>query len=116
MFDIVPTEDLLSVMAAVEHDFWRDMGASRVDVIAACDRVIRAAQALQLEQVNALYEDRMREIGGFREGDPALHVIGQVSLARNISPGAAGSQFGVALGLAKLPSVADALADGVNLR
>ena len=79
MLEDVPVEDLLAAIGAVEHDFWEDMGASRVEVIAACDRLIRAAHAMQLEQVNALYEDRMREIGGFRDGDPALHVIGQVS-------------------------------------
>ena len=59
--------------------------------------MIRYAQAQQLKEINGLYEDRQRVIGAFREGDPALHVIGQVSLARNISPGAAGSQFGVML-------------------
>ena len=89
------------------------MGASRVDAITGWDRVIRHAQAEQLKEVNGLYEDRDRVIGAFREGDPGLHVIGQVSLARNISPGAAGSQFGLAIQLAQLPSVSTALKDGV---
>jgi hypothetical protein len=66
-----------------------------------------------LREINGLYEDRQRVIGAFREGDPALHVIGEVSLARNVSPGAAGSQFGLALQVDKLPSVAAALRDGV---
>jgi hypothetical protein len=113
MFEDVPTEDLMTEIAAVEHDFEDDMGASRIDAITGWDRVIRHAQAEQLKEINGLYEDRNRVIGAFREGDPALHVIGQVSLARNISPGAAGSQFGFALQLAKLPSVAAALHDGV---
>ncbi|HUS21908.1 MAG TPA: DUF222 domain-containing protein [Aeromicrobium sp.] len=113
MFEDVPTEDLPTVIAAVEHDFEEDMGASRVDAITGWDRVIRHAQAEQLKEINGLYEDRNRVIGAFREGDPALHVIGQVSLARNISPGAAGSQFGLALQLADLPQVAEALKAGL---
>jgi hypothetical protein len=113
MFEDVPTEDLPAALAAVEHDFEDDMGASRIDAITGWDRVMRHAQAEQLKEINGLYEDRNRVIGAFREGDPALHVIGQVSLARNISPGAAGSQFGLAVQLAKLPSVAAALHDGV---
>jgi hypothetical protein len=100
------------VIAAVTHDFEDDMGASRIDAITGWDRVIRHAQAMQLAEINGLYADRSRVIGAFREGDPALHVIGQVSLARNISPGAAGSQFGLAVQLAKLPSVSAALKDG----
>lgn len=113
MFEDVPIGDLPTVIAAVEHDFEEDLGASRIDAITGWDRVIRYAQAEQLKEINALYEDRNRVVGAFREGDPALHVIGQVSLARNISPGAAGSQFGLALQLAKLPSVSAALRDGL---
>jgi len=113
MFEDVPTEDLFTSLAGVDHDFEQDMGASRIDAITAWDRVIRYAQAQQLDEINGLYEDRNRVIGAFREGDPALHVIGQVSLARNISPGAAGSQFGLALQLADLPNVAAALKAGV---
>jgi len=113
MLENVPTEKLFGVIGAVEHDFEEDMGASRVDAISAWDRVIRYAQAEQLKEINGLFDDRQRIIGAFREGDPALHVIGQVSLARNISPGAAGSQFGVALQLARLPRVSEALKTGV---
>src|SRR5436853_606516 len=46
MFEHVPAGDLLIAIAAVEHDFEEDMGASRVDVIAALDRVIRHARYL----------------------------------------------------------------------
>ena len=113
MFDTVPVEDLLTAVSTVEHVFEADLGASRIDVITALERVIRAAQGLQLEQINALLDDRNRVVGAFREGDPALHVIGQVSLARNVSPGAAGSQLGVATQLAELPRVAEALTSGV---
>lgn len=113
MLEDVPIEDLLTAIAAVEHIFEEDFGASRIDAITALERVIRAAQGLQLEQINALLDDRNRVVGAFREGDPALHVIGQVSLARNVSPGAAGSQLGVAIQLAELPNVAGALTSGI---
>src|SRR5690349_3343093 len=113
MFEDVSTEDLPAALGAVEHDFEQDMGASRIDAISGWDRVIRHAQAEMLKEINGLYEDRTRVIGAFREGDPALHVIGQVSLARNISPGAAGSQFGLAVRLANLPQVAAALDAGL---
>jgi hypothetical protein len=113
MFEDLPIEDLPSAIATVEHDFESDMGASRIDAISAWDRVIRHAQAEQLKEINGLYEDRQHVVGAFREGDPALHVIGQVSLARNISPGAAGSQFGLAVHVANLPNVAAALKAGV---
>lgn len=105
--------DLPATLSSVNHDFESDMGASRIDAISGWDRVIRFAQAQQLAEINGLYEDRQRVIGAFREGDPALQVIGQVSLARTISPGAAGSQFGVAVMLGQLPQVAEALAAGV---
>jgi hypothetical protein len=113
MFEDVPTEDLPAAIAAVEHVFEDDMGASRIDAITGWDRVIRYAQAEQLKEINGLYDDRNRVVGAFREGDPALHVIGQVSLARNISPGAAGSQFGLAVQLSSLPHVAAGLRDGL---
>ncbi len=113
MFEDVPTEDLPAAIGVAEHDFEADLGASRVDAIASWERVIRHAQAEQLKEINGLYEDRTRVIGAFREGDPALHVIGQVSLARNISPGAAGSQFGLAVQLDRLPNVAAGLRDGL---
>jgi len=113
MYDAVPTEDLLSTVSAAEHVFEEDFGASRIDVITALERVTRAAQGLQLEQINALLDDRNRVVGAFREGDPALHVIGQISLARNVSPGAAGSQLGVAMQLAELPKVAGSLKSGI---
>ena len=113
MYEDVPTEDLPAALAGLEHDFESDLGASRVEAITGWERVMRHAHAEMLKQINGLYRDRTRVIGAFREGDPALHVIGQLSLARNISPGAAGSQFGVAMQLADLPSVAAALHDGM---
>lgn len=106
MFEDVPTEDLLRQFSTVVHDFDDDWGASRIDIIRACDRLIRAAQAIQLEQMIALRDDR-----GGRDAD--LSVIGEVALARNISPGAAGTQFGIASAVATLPSVGAALRDGL---
>src|SRR4051794_24868490 len=112
MLESVPTEELLEAVGSVGHDFDEDNGASRVDVIAAMDRVIRHAQAIQLEQINGFYQDRAKVTGLF-DGDPLLQVAGEVSLARNVSPTTACNQVGVALQLGKLPSVAAALSDGL---
>jgi len=112
MLENVPTEELLEAAGSVVHDFEDDNGASRVEVIAAAERVIRRAQALQLAQISALHADRRANTGLF-DGDPGLQVAGEVSLARAISPGAAGTQLAVALQVAKLPSVLAALKDGV---
>ena len=82
MFENVPTEDLLTAVGTLEHDFEEDMGTSRIEAIVAAERVIRRAQAEQLALINALYEDRQRVIGAFREGDPALHSAGDPEAAR----------------------------------
>lgn len=112
MFESVATPDLLAEFESVVHDADDDFGASRVEVIAAAERVIRMAQAVQLEQIAALHRDRQVLLAGFR-GDAALSVIGELALARHVSPGAAATQFGTAVGVESLPSVARALRDGV---
>ncbi len=113
MFEDVEVEDLLSTIDA--HDFDADppldFGAARIDAIVAYERILRAVQARQLQQVNALYEERMA-VMSVGSTDPALSVIGEVAMARNVSPGAAGSQFGTAVGLAELPQTAAALEAG----
>jgi hypothetical protein len=112
MLEDVPVEELLKAVRSVVHDYEDDNGASRVEVIVAAERVIRAAQALQLEQISAFHADRRANTGLF-DGDPLRQVAGEVSLARNVSPTTACNQVGVALGVAKLPSVAAALKSGV---
>lgn len=113
MFEGIEVEDLLSTIDA--HDFSADpdieFGAARIDAIVAFERIIRAAQARQLAQINALYTERMEQIP-LGSGDAALSVIGEVGMARNVSPGAAGTQFGAAIGLAELPQTAAALEAG----
>ena len=106
MFTEVATEDLLREVRG--HDFGADpvqeFGANRIDAIVALDRSIRAAQAEQLAQIAALHDERV-ECMGIHRGDPALSVIGEVGMARNISPSAAGNQVGLAIGLDRLPRV-----------
>lgn len=113
MFESVAAESLLATIDA--HDFTAEpdsnFGAARIDAVVAYERLIRTAQARQLEQINALYEERVRQIP-FGSADPALSVIGEVGMARNVSPGAAGMQFATALGLAELPQTAAALEAG----
>lgn len=104
------------MISAVDvHDFTADpdseFGAARIDAIVAYERLIRAAQARQLAQINLLYEERIRQVP-FGSADPALSVIGEVAMARNVSPGAAGTQFGTAVGLAELPQTAANLEAG----
>jgi hypothetical protein len=67
---------------------------------------------MQAEQILALYDDpqALHMSGG---ADMTMSTIAEISLARNISPGAAGNQFGFALGLSRLPSVHAALKDGL---
>ncbi len=49
---------------------------------------------------------------GINRGDPTLSVIGEVGMARNIGPTAAGTQVGLALGLSRLPRVQELFAAG----
>ncbi len=87
------------------------MGAERIDAIKAMDLVIRAAQAEQAHQVAALNALRASQIKLGR-GDHSLSVIGELGMARNISPSAAGTQYGFAVGLARMPKVAAVFAAG----
>lgn len=114
MFTEVATEDVLQVVRA--HDFGDEpghhFGAARIDAIVALERLNRATQAEIVAQIAALHDDRTADMGIGR-GDPTLSVIGEVALARNIGPSAAGTQVGLALGLNRLPSVAELFTEGV---
>jgi hypothetical protein len=113
MFEAVATTDLLGEVCA--HDFGSDppqeCGASRIDAIVAYDRVAAAAKAGQLRQIAALYAERV-ELLGIGHGDPALSVIGEIAMARNISPSAAGTLFALAVGMNRLPRVLALLESG----
>jgi hypothetical protein len=112
MFEGMEVEDLLAGVAG--HDFtcepMHDRAGDRIDAIVALDLVIRAAQARQLAQIDALYAERVKIAVG--SCDPALSVIGEVAMARNISPGAAGTQLTLVLGMRLLPRVAALLDAG----
>ena len=113
MFTEVATEDLLQQVRS--YDFGagpvHEFGASRIDAITGLDRLIRAAQAEQLAQIAALHADRL-QVMRVSDGDPALSIIGEVGMARNISPSAAGNQVGLAIALERLPEVKDLFAAG----
>jgi hypothetical protein len=106
VFEAVATTDLLGQVRA--YDFGSDpvheAGANRIDAIRELDRVIREAQAEQCAQIAALHSERTA-VMRLRDGDPTLSVIGEVGMARNIGPTAAGTQVGLALGLDRLPRV-----------
>lgn len=112
MFENVAAEDLLGSVRAHDFDPHDDvMGAARIDAITACDRVVRAAQAEQTKHIAALSDLRASQIH-LGHGDHSLSVIGELGMARNISPSAAGNQYGFAVGLARLPNVAATFAAG----
>jgi len=114
MFEATDTQDLLREIRAYDFDSdpVHEWGANRVDAIAALDRSIRSAQAEQAAQIAALYADRLPMMGIGR-GAPELSVIGEVSMARNISPGAAGTQFSLAIGMTQIPRIAELFAAGL---
>ncbi|MEJ7635020.1 HNH endonuclease [Aeromicrobium sp.] len=107
MFTEVATEDALRDVRA--HDFGADpaqeCGANRIDAITALERVVASARAEQAAQISALHAERV-EVMGLGRGDPTVSVIGEVAMARNVGPGAAGTQVGVALSLERLQAVA----------
>ncbi len=113
MFTDVATEDLLREVRAYdfEGEPGHGFGAARIDAITGLDRLIRAAQAEQLAQIAALHAERVESMG-INRGDPSLSVIGEVGMARNIGPTAAGTQVGLALRLAELSHVRDLFAAG----
>ena len=112
MFENVAAEDLLKAVRAHDFDPHDDvMGAARIDAIKACDLVVRGAQAEQAKQVAELNSLRASQIHLGR-GDHSLSVIGELGMARNISPTAAGTQYGFAVGLARVPKVAATFAEG----
>lgn len=112
MFENVATEDLLEVVHAHVFDHDEDeMGAEHIDAIKAMDVVIRAAQAEQARHIAELNALRSRQLKLGR-GDHSLSVIGELGMARNISPSAAGTQYGFAVGLARMPRVAAVFAAG----
>lgn len=106
MFEAAPTESVLAQVRA--HDFGADTiverGACRIDAIVAIDRGIRALQAEQLAQIAGLHDERTQMMG-IGQPDPSLSVIGEVAMARNMGPTAAGTQLGVALVMARMPQV-----------
>ncbi|MEO6472787.1 MAG: DUF222 domain-containing protein [Aeromicrobium sp.] len=111
------SSEVTGVMAEIDaHDFDSDpsieCGASRVEAVKALERVIRSAQAQQCVQIAALHAERTAQMGLGR-GDASLSVIGEIAMARNISPSAASSQFGVAISLQRLPQVFGLFRDGV---
>ncbi len=107
MFETVAHEDLLR--AVREHDFDQTdepFGGDLVDAITALEGLVRAAQATQIEMIQRL--DSWRGGGS----DASLSIIGEVGMARNISPGAASTQYETALALADLPQVMAAFTVG----
>ena len=105
MFETASTESLLGRVRSYDFsgDPVHEFGATRIDAIRELDRAVRAAQAEQVIQVAALLAERSRLTVG--TGDPCLSVIGEVAMARNVGPTAAGNQLSLAIGAGHLPQV-----------
>lgn len=113
MFENVGVEDLLRTLSVHDFDAADDRsGAEDIDGIRAYELVIRAAQARQTRLIGFLDIKRAEKMTLGR-GDHSLSVIGEVAMARNISPSAAGNQYGFAVGLRRLPRVAGVFASGL---
>lgn len=114
MFTEVAATDVLTGVRGYdfECDPAQDAGANRIDAITALDRVVAAAQAEQLTQIAALHKERAA-VMRLGHGDPTVSVMGEIAMARNVGPTAATTQVMTALGLERLPAVADLFADGV---
>ena len=115
MFESVAAKDLLGVIAL--HDFdapkdYEDYGADRIDAITALDRVICGAQVAQVEQIAAFDHERAQMMNAVATTDHSLSVIGEIGMARNISPSIAGRQYGFAVGLARMPQSTEVFRSG----
>lgn len=111
MFENVAIEGALAAVRSHVFDSHDDpMGDARIDAIAALDRTIRSAQAEQAHQIAALAAERTSRMTIVHAD---LSVIGEIGMARNISPSAAGNQYGFAIGLARLPQVHKVFAAGL---
>lgn len=71
-------------------------------------RAAQAEQAWHIAELDALRSSQIK----LGRGDHSLSVIGELGMARNISPSAAGTQYGFAVGLARMPKVAAVFAGG----
>ncbi|MBC7594016.1 MAG: DUF222 domain-containing protein [Kineosporiaceae bacterium] len=106
MFENVAAEELLKAVRMHDFDPHDDpMDGDRIDAIKACEQVVRAAQAMQAQQIAALDTSRASHLT-LGHGDHSLSVIGELGMARNISPSAACNHYGFAVGLARMPHVA----------
>lgn len=101
--------DRLLALVTPEGDLDDDFGAGRIEIVAACERVVAAARALQLEQTRELLRQREQQVEGTTAG---LSVIGEVAMARNVSPSAGETMLRAALTLRDMPAVTDALRTG----
>lgn len=112
MFESVAVEELLGTLAVHDSDPESDpLGSDQIDAIVGYDRIIRAAQARQAAEIAALDKKRASTIK-LGSGDHSLSVIGELAMARNVSPAAAGTQYGFACGLSRLPRVAAVFESG----
>lgn len=113
MFEDVPGVGVVAQVRAHAFDPRPlEAGHERIEAIIALDRTIRQAQAEQAVQVATMYRER-DAIMSLGDPDAGLSVAGEVAMARNIGPSAAGHHLALALGLERLPRVFDLFKAGL---
>jgi hypothetical protein len=113
MFEDLAPEDVLAAVAATDFAALApdDLGASRIDAVAALERVVRVAQARIVEQIDGLYRDRLQHVP-VGHGDPSLSVAAEVAMARGVSPATGRSQFALMMALQPMRAVRSAFGAG----
>ena len=77
-----------------------------------CTGGIFGAQVAQVEQIAAFDRERAKIMNAVAPTDHSLSVIGEIGMARNISASAAGTQYGFAIGLARMPRSTEVFRSG----
>ena len=99
---------------AAQHDADAiELGAAEIDLVAACEEVVRIAQGTQLEAVQML-DERRRRVLDDRVDETVLtrSLFAEVALARRVSTPSGETTYGLARALALHPRTHELLRDG----
>ncbi|MGH1562889.1 HNH endonuclease signature motif containing protein [Mumia sp. DW29H23] len=89
------------------------LGAAEIDLVTACEVVVRVAQSIQIEAIQAL-DVRRREVMGDRVHESVLtrSLFAEIALARQVSTPAGETSYGLARALEHHPRTHDLLRYG----
>ncbi|KHL11100.1 hypothetical protein CLV56_2912 [Mumia flava] len=104
---------LARVDVAEEEPTALALGAGEVDVVAACERVVRVAHGLQLDAVLALDERRRATEGRLQDEETMVRSLSsEIALARQVSSPAGRSTYALAHLATRFPRIHALLRDG----